>query len=242
MAEINALGNVTAHCPGCDGAKSRFEYLVNGKSLGVVIYQIPAAWHQPAAEVQYRLFRCVGCGMGGLGAIRMKEIHGPYPANLRDLTYFEPDVSQRLAIPKDVPEGIRTEFREAERCLESGTLRAAAAMFRSVLDKTLRANGYKTKGSNLEKQIDEAAEDGALTESRKRRAHDEIRVLGNDVLHDEWHEIPEADVEASHHYVQRILEDFYDDRDSVLKLLREAKRTPDEDRAHTESTPASLTP
>lgn len=104
-------------------------------------------------------------------------------------------------------------------------------MFRSVLDKTLRANGYKVKnGTTLEQQIDMAADDGAITQARKRRAHDEIRVLGNDVLHDEWHEIAQADVEAARHYAQRILEDFYDDRESVLKLLRGAGRTPDEDK------------
>jgi hypothetical protein len=38
------------------------------------------------------------------------------------------------------------------------------------------------------------------------------------------------DVEAAHHYVQRILEDFYDDRESVLAQLRKAKRVPSEDK------------
>ena len=104
-------------------------------------------------------------------------------------------------------------------------------MFRSVLDKTLRANGYKEKrGTNLEQQIDMAAADGVITEARKKRAHEEVRVLGNDVLHDEWHEIPAQDVEAARHYMQRILEDLYDDRESVLGLLRAAKRVADEDK------------
>jgi Domain of unknown function (DUF4145) len=104
-------------------------------------------------------------------------------------------------------------------------------MFRSVLDKTLRANGYKeNERTNLKLQIDMAADDGVITEARKRRAHEEVRVLGNDVLHDEWHEIPAEDVEAARHYMQRILEDLYDDRESVLRLLRDAGRVPDEDR------------
>ena len=38
------------------------------------------------------------------------------------------------------------------------------------------------------------------------------------------------DVEAAAHYSQRILEDLYDDRPSVLALLRAAKRVPDEDK------------
>ena len=80
------------------------------------------------------------------------------------------------------------------------------------------------------KQIEAAANVGVITRVRKKKAHDEVRVLANDVLHDDWHEIPEEDVEASRHYCQRILEDFYDDRDSVLTLLRDAKRVPSEDR------------
>jgi hypothetical protein len=161
--------------------------------------------------------------MGGLGAIACGG--GQYPTNVRELRRFYPEVKDRLELPKNVPEGIVTEFREGETCLEAGALRASAAMFRSVLDKTLRANGYKEKkGTTLEQQIDLAAEDGVITQARRRRAHDEIRVLGNDVLHDEWQKVPEADVEAARHYAQRILEDFYDDRDSVLKQLYAAKR------------------
>ena len=124
------------------------------------------------------------------------------------------------------------EFREGEQCREARCYRAAAAMFRSVLDKTLRANGYKDKrGTNLEQQIDAAASDGVITAARQRRAHEEIRVLGNDVLHEAWEAVTPDDVTAARQYAQRILEDFYDDRDSVLTLLRAKGRVPDEDRA-----------
>jgi hypothetical protein len=99
-----------------------------------------------------------------------------------------------------------------------------------VLDKVLRANGFKVKkGTTLEQQIDAAAADGLITESRRRRAHEEVRVLGNDVLHDDWVEVPGEDVEAARLYTQRVLEDFYDDRDAALSLLREKGRTVDED-------------
>lgn len=37
-------------------------------------------------------------------------------------------------------------------------------------------------------------------------------------------------MEAAHHYVQRILEDFYDDRPSTLTVLRAKGRVPDEDK------------
>jgi hypothetical protein len=231
MAQINKEGNIIAHCPGCDGGKSTFEYKFNGSPLGVVTRREknPYEFYRKL-DVQFRLFRCAGCGMGGIGAIRMMDVHAQYPDKIWQLLWFYPEAKRRLSLPKDVPAPIKTEFREAEKCAESGCFRASAAMFRSVLEKVFRANGYKTnQEKNLKQQIDAAATDGILTASRQRRAHDDIRVLGNDVLHEEWREIKEEDVEQAHHYTQRILEDFYDDRKSVLKLLREAGRKAIED-------------
>jgi len=43
-------------------------------------------------------------------------------------------------------------------------------------------------------------------------------------LHDDWREITAAEVEAAHHYTQRILEDFYDNRSEVEKVLIAKKR------------------
>jgi hypothetical protein len=143
--------------------------------------------------------------------------------------HFYPEAKERLPLPELVPTGIKREFREAEICAENECYRAAAAMLRSVLDKTLRANGYNTReNKNLKQQINAAADDGVITKARQKRAHEEVRVLGNDVLHDDWHEIKEEDVEISRQYLQRLLEDFYDDRPSVLALLEAAGRTPEE--------------
>jgi hypothetical protein len=179
-------------------------------------------------DYQHRLYRCVGCGIGALGVVRMENVGGKYPGAIAELISFYPEAKETLPLPKAVPEGIQKEFREAEACLETGCYRAAAALFRSALDKTLLANGYKTGRSNLRTQIDEAAKDGVITAARKKRAHDDIRVLGNDILHDEWRALTEADVEPAHRYIQRILEDLYHDRESVLKELAAAGRTPED--------------
>ena len=48
---------------------------------------------------------------------------------------------------------------------------------------------------------------------------DDIRSLGNDVLHDDWREVVDDEVEDSHRYCQRILEDLYDDRPTVEAVL-----------------------
>lgn len=227
MATINHHGNVTARCPGCNGALSTFEWRSNMSGEHGVI--------QTTQNAQYRLFRCAGCGRGGLGAVTFNP-SSSFPGINPRLEQFVPDVTERLPLPPTTPQGIQHEFREGEQCLDSGCFRAAAGMFRSVLDKTLRASGYKLKrGTRLEQQIDLAAGDGVITAARQRRAHEEIRVLGNDVLHDEWHAIPQEDVELARHYAHRILEDFYDDRTTTLQILRAAGRVPDEDRPEPEA-------
>jgi hypothetical protein len=107
-------------------------------------------------------------------------------------------------------------------------------MLRSVLEKTLLANGYtKKKDGALEKRIDAAAADGVLGEPRRQRVHQDIRVLGNDILHDPWREVTEEEYELAHHYAQRILEDLYDNRGGVVKHLQAKGRLP---------APASPTP
>jgi hypothetical protein len=247
MAKINELGQVLARCVNCDGGNSRFEYKANDKEIGVVVSKGPKPnshpWRPEYTDYQYRLFRCVGCGMGAFGVLLMEEENGSFPTQVKDLIHFYPEAKERLPLPKDVPDGIRNEFREAERCLESECYRAAAALFRSVLDKTLKSNGYKSgRKINLEAQIDEAAKDGVITEARKKRAHEDIRVLGNDILHDDWRELSEEDVEPAHRYTQRVLEDLYDDRTSVLKQLREAGRKPSEEGNDADGAPNPAAP
>jgi len=229
MAQINkGEGTIVARCPDCTGALSSFTWSGEQGEFGAITKPYKDInWSD--CKITYRLFQCAGCGRGALGVIKFAGDY-QYPGKNNRLLSFRPEARKRLELPPSVPDGIKREFIEAETCMESNCFRAAAGLFRSVLDKTMRANGYKTKQeSNLYKQIEAAAEDGVITKARKRKAHDEIRVLGNDVLHDEWQEIPEEDVEAAQHYSQRILEDLYDDRESVLSLLRGVGRQPQED-------------
>jgi hypothetical protein len=227
MATLNENGHVIARCPNCEGALTSF--LIGDPHRAQLYGQIFRPLSEWQSEV-YRLVRCTGCGSGALLTLLTEGNDDQV-----ELADFHPEAQERLSLPSGVPEGIAKEFREGERCREAGCHRAAAAMFRSVLDKTLRANGYKEKrGTNLEQQIDAAASDGVITASRQRRAHDEIRVLGNDVLHEAWEAVTSDDVAAARQYAQRILEDFYDDRDSVLKLLRAKNRVADEDRPPSE--------
>ena len=166
------------------------------------------------------MLRCSGCDRGGI-----LKVHkgGNAPPTLES---FLPHALISSPIPDAVPPGILNEFREADLCMSVGAWRGASALLRSSLEKTLAENGF-SEGS-LYNKIDAAAADGVITAARKKKAHDDIRVLGNEVVHDEWRDVSEEEVTASLHYVQRILEDFYDDRDSVEALLVENGRiTPD---------------
>lgn len=108
-------------------------------------------------------------------------------------------------------------------------------MLRSCLEKVLNRNGY-TK-DELEKEdvkpdlyhrIELAAKDGVITAARRKRAHSNVRVLGNDILHEDWKPVEREAYEDSHHYTVRILEDFYDDRETVETLLKGKRRISDD--------------
>jgi FtsH Extracellular/Domain of unknown function (DUF4145) len=136
---------------------------------------------------------------------------------LEEAVEFYPRTIDTLPTPKDVPADLQSEFKQAELCASARAWRAGSAFLRSTLEKALRASGYE-KGA-LAERIEQAASDGVITAARSRRAHDDIRVLGNDVLHDESREVTEDEFDHAHRYTQRILEDFYDDRSSVEAIL-----------------------
>ncbi len=207
--------NVIISCPDCNGAITTYEVQSGGRDFGHIhrdyIHEFKSGKYD---YIQYFLMRCASCGRGGLAVI-----HGPENtvSNPKILETMFPYSTEVAILPANIPSGIVSEFREAETCASFGAWRAASALLRSSLEKTLNVNGYRK--NKLYNNIEDAAADGILTEARRRRAHEEIRVLGNDVLHDEWREVDEEEVDLAHHYAQRILEDFYDDREAVEPVL-----------------------
>lgn len=219
MEPIFENGNVRAFCPDCE-AITNFEYQASGKEFGSILID-KAHYYKTIryARMIYKLLRCAGCNRGGIAKIHIFDRY-LHPDNV--LEDFFPFSIEKVPIPKNVPEDIEKEFREAEVCASVKSFRAASAMLRSTLEKTLKHNGY-TEG-NLKEKIDSACGDGIITAARKQRAHEDVRVLGNDILHDEWREVTDIECEKAHHYAQRILEDFYDDRPSVENLLKVVNR------------------
>jgi hypothetical protein len=211
--------SVSAHCPDCKVLTS-FE-----QKQTVIDNRAHEFQGQRFQRVLYVLGQCAGCGRGALAVI-------PDSGNRQSavLESFFPICVDALPLPAAVPSDIEAEFREAELCTAFKANRAASALYRSVLEKTLKANGY-TKGNDptlrdLQKRIDAAATDGVITDARRKKAHDDIRSLGNDVLHEEWREVTDDEVEDSRRYTQRIIEDLYDDRATVQAILIAKERIP----------------
>lgn len=209
--------SVSARCPTCHAITSfeqkSFAHVEDYHSFNINRF----------SRTLYVFSQCAGCRRGGLATI-----HDNGSRESAVLESFFPLTVDTLSLPNNVPPEICAEFREAELCAALGANRAASALFRSVLEKVLRANGYTTDRDptlrDLQKRIDAAATDGIITDSRRRRAHEDVRSLGNDVLHDDWRQIIDEEVEASRRYTQRILEDFYDDRDTVKAILIDKQR------------------
>ena len=122
-----------------------------------------------------------------------------------------------MKIPPGVPTSVEHELRESEACFHAGRARAASAMARSALEKLLRANGYDT--GNLVQKIDAAHADGIITLAHQKRAHSDIRTLGNDILHEEWREVSAEEVQLAHTYLLWIIQDFYGSRPEIEEQL-----------------------
>ena len=184
MATINKEGNVIAHCPTCDGAKSSFEFVGTRGELGHVTKVFPSEYrHYGRDRVRswIQLFRCNACGARAKGIFNIMDVHGSYPDDIWQLLEYYAEAKERLPLPKGIPNGIKREFREAELCSEAGCYRAAAGMLRSVLDKTLRANGYNVRENRNLNADRRSAADGVITKARQTRAHEEVRVDGDHV-------------------------------------------------------------
>lgn len=209
--------NVNILCPVCN-RETTYTFKSDHGEFGSVIVQKHHTYEgKNFSRIIYQLMQCTICGRGGLA-----EIHANNTVRNGKLGLFYPVAFKSVQIPDGIPEGILNEFKEAEFSAASNCWRGASVLFRSVIEKTLKENGYIR--TRLIDNIDDAADDGVITDSRRKKAHDDIRVLGNNVLHDEWREVTRGEVEQSHHYTQRILEDFYDDRQTVEKVLKQKGR------------------
>lgn len=208
--------NIRGSCPDC-GTVTTFETFYQGKSFQSIQNENKQEIGGKSFRLcTYHLVRCAACGRGGLAELYHNG------DNLYTLGRLFPGTIDKAKLPAGVPDEIVKEFREAEVCISVEAYRGASALLRSTLEKALKTNGYLI--GNLADKINEAANEGVVSIARSERAHEDVRVLGNEVVHDKWREVKDDEVELSHHYVQRIIEDLYDDRNSVEKILKAKNR------------------
>ena len=237
MAEPKFVGgNIIATCPDCNAVSSFVPRTVDtdsGKETDIssLFLHFPHSYQGARYDGVLWLFvRCINCNRGGVAKIHFQN---HFLSNV--VEEFLPHAVDHAKLPTDVPEDLVKEFREAELDASFGAYRSGSALFRSVLEKTLNTNGYEEvtytdtqgvqkKTKSLLHRIEAAADDGVITQAQKKHAHENIRVLGNDILHDDWREVLQPEFEEAHKYTQRILEDLYDERATVENVLTSKNR------------------
>jgi hypothetical protein len=131
-AKLTINGTIQAKGAGCGGAVTNFAPVKLGSGTNPIE---PATLRNfdGSSNTEYALMTCLICGRGAF-AVKVFSA-GPV---LR--AFYPPEVDE-LPLPEDVPDELIKEFREAELCASFGAWRAASAMLRSVLEKTLKVNG-----------------------------------------------------------------------------------------------------
>jgi len=213
---------VRAYCPECR-AYSKFV-----QAAGSSINRRPGGGR---INEFFLFLECGGCARGAVAMVTTSQSSSAHGY----LQEFYPHAVESLDLPVGVPEGVVKEFREAEQCAAVGALRGACALLRSSLEKVLLENGYTKKDGRLFHRIEKAAEDNVITGARRAGAQTAVRALGNDVLHEAWRVVEPEEYRAGHRYVQRVIEDLYDERDEVEKRLRELGRLKEQDEGESPS-------
>jgi hypothetical protein len=137
---------------------------------------------------RFRIIECAGCENisflkmygdnfmmkdGQDGEMEYYEDNDVYPPYLKQ--------GEELSGIHQLPENIKSIYRETVNALKVGSLLLTAAGFRAVIEAT--CNHLKIKQANLAERIDLLHSNGYLSKAESRRLHS-IRFLGNSALHE----------------------------------------------------------
>lgn len=215
MAEIRG-NNFVARCVVCDEALSSYEAQSSFSESFTSWFESRNGHRCHGKRLHFVFCKCTGCGMGAI-AKYIEDVDG-----IKHLRDFYPEAPIKLKLPSNTPKDILSEFRSAERCASIHEYRPAGAMLRSTLEKVLNDHGYDER--YLTNNINNATKEGVLTIALQKRAFNIVKALGDEILHQSWRNITEEQYEDSHEYTQRIIENFYDDPETVREILIEKKR------------------
>jgi Domain of unknown function (DUF4145) len=107
---------------------------------------------------------------------------------------------------ESVPEPVRDAYDEACKCLASGCPRAGAAMARCALEGIVIDQGETT--GNLKAGLKNLATKGKLVASLAEWA-DQVRLLGNDAVHDLTISVPMADARQLVDFIAELTKYIY---------------------------------
>lgn len=107
-----------------------------------------------------------------------------------------------LTIPSDLPANVESFFTQGLENLRAARWDAAGAMFRKTLDVATKLIAPQYKEKSLYHRIESLVGDGLLTNAIGEWSH-EIRIDGNDAVHDE-----EPETEADALALQKFCEAF----------------------------------
>lgn len=124
-----------------------------------------------------------------------------YPGNSYKLLKVWP--SAMNALPEGVPDNISSFYVQGLENLQASRWDAAGAMFRKTLGTATKALASELKNISLYARISRLVADGLLTEAMGEWSH-EIRIDGNDAVHDEEPET-EADAKSTQKFTEAFL-------------------------------------
>jgi len=127
-----------------------------------------------------------------------------------------------------IPDELRSDFREAGWCLDCECYKASMVMSRRVLQRVLKAQGCDQR--KLVDAIDAAIKQGVLRKAFHPLAQ-EVREYGNLSAHPDDDQLDKATKEAAGHvmaFVRLIIEEFYEvpEKASRLRKQRETQDSP----------------
>lgn len=111
-----------------------------------------------------------------------------------------------LEIPANIPDPVAKAYSQAEYSRMNGQYDAAAAMYRTAMERGLKDLSPGIAAWQLQKRIDQMAAQGMITAELKDWAH-ELRLDGNNAVHEE--EATKETIEQMHQLCKFLLMYLY---------------------------------
>src|SRR5690242_12532652 len=106
MQPIYQNGNITTRCPDCNGAVITYFPSDSSRSFGSILKDERHHFGGIAyARVLYILFKCAGCGRGGLA-----KLHDNGHVHQGKVEWFFPTSIERASLPAGIPDGVTSEY------------------------------------------------------------------------------------------------------------------------------------